>query len=94
MPFFGLLRRELFGDKQFKDFSEEEFKQLKDLTTDILEIIKRETAYISFWQSTSLQDELRTHIINRFLRSYSNQAAKRKVIAQQLIELAGRHYRG
>ena len=94
MPFFGLLRRELFGDKQFKDFTEEEFKKLKDLTTDILEIIKRETAYISFWQSTNLQDELRTHIINRFLNSYSNQAAKRKAIAQQLIELAGRHYRG
>ena len=93
MPFFGLLRRELFGDKQFKDFSADEFNKLKDLTTDILEIIKRETAYISFWQSPGLQDELRTHIINRFLRSYSNQAAKRKAIAQQLIELAGRHYR-
>lgn len=92
MPFFSLLRRELFGDKKFAEFTKEEFKNLKDLTTDILEAIKTETGRLSFWQTPGLQAELRTHIIQRFLRSYASKAKQRHEIAQQLMELAGRHY--
>lgn len=93
MPFFALFKREIFGDKPYDRFTEDEFKALKDLTTDVLEAIKRNVEKVNFWENITLQDQLRTHIITKFLRSFRKQTfKKRKAIAQEIMELAGHHF--
>jgi type I restriction enzyme R subunit len=97
MPFFALIKTEIFGDKDYDTFTEEEFNQLKDVVTDILSTIKTNTLAINFWGNISLQKQLRTHIINhlltnQFFRSIPSVFDNRKRIAQKIMELAYCHY--
>ena len=97
MPFFALLKKEIYGDKKYTDLSPEEFNALKDITTDILNAIDRNTKQVGFWSNVSLQNELRTHIINQLLnnpyfRSVPLFFNNRKAIAQKIMELAYCHY--
>lgn len=97
MPFFALLKKEIYGSKEYTALSEAEFNALKDITTDILERIKKETSAINFWGNISLQKQLRTYIINQLLkneyfRSVPSFFENRKAIAQKIMELAYCHY--
>lgn len=99
MPFFALLKKELFGDKAFADLAEDDFNALKDLTNDVLERMKRDTTTVNFWNNASLQNELRTFIINQLITSLEirrrvpNIFVRRKEIAQRILELGYQHYR-
>jgi type I restriction enzyme R subunit len=98
MPFFALMKKELFGDRDFSDLGEDNFNALKDLTNDVLERLKRDTTTVNFWNNTSLQNELRTFIINQLIapevrRRVPEVFAKRKEIAQRILELGYQHYR-
>ena len=97
MPFFALLKQELYGDKDFSDLSEEEFNALKDLTNDVLERFKTDTEAVNFWNNDSMQDTLRTFIITKLIapevkRRVPNVFKKRKEIAQRLLELGFQHF--
>lgn len=97
MPFFALLKTELFGHKDFSELPVEDFNALKDLTNDVLERFRRDTAAVNFWNNESLQNELRTYIINQLIapmikRRVPSVFAKRKEIAQKLLELGFQHY--
>lgn len=97
MPFFAMIKKEIYGDKDYTTFSDDEFNELKDVVTDILSAIKTNTAAINFWGNLSLQKSLRTYIINQLLknplfRSIPSVFENRKAIAQKIIELAFCHY--
>ena len=97
MPFFALLKTELFGNKDFADLHEDDFNALKDLTNDVLERFRRDTDAVNFWNNESLQNELRTYIINQLIapvirRRVPSTFSKRKEIAQRLLELGFQHY--
>lgn len=97
MPFFALLKQELYGDKDFSDLSEEDFNALKDLTNDVLGRFKTDTAAVNFWNNDSMQDTLRTFIITKLIapevkRRDPNVFKKRKEIAQRLLELGFQHF--
>lgn len=97
MPFLALLKKELFGSKAFTDLPEEDFDALKDLTNDVLERLRRDTTTVNFWNNTSLQNELRTFIINQIIapelrRRVPDVFSKRKKIAQKILELGFQHF--
>lgn len=94
MPFFALMKKEIFDGKDYSDFSEDEFNKLKDLTNDILSTIKTNTSSVNFWGNQSMQDNLRSHIINQLLKSFRHTMKTRKAIAQNIMELAFQHYGG
>ena len=91
------VKKEIFGDKSYEDLSEQDFNQLKDIVTDIMCTIKKNTSAINFWGNISLQKQLRTYIINVLLRnplfsSIPSVFSNRKNIAQKIMELAYCHY--
>lgn len=92
MPFFALFKREVFGNKEYNEFTEEEFKALKDLTSDVLKTVKLNTAMVNFWSNISQQNNLRQHIIEQLLKSFRKEFNQRKAIAQKIMELAYCHY--
>ena len=97
MPFFALLKQELYGDKDFAELRGGDLDALKDLTNDVLQRFKADTAAVNFWNNESLQNELRTFIINELIAPEIKQRVpevfkKRKEIAQRLLELGFQHY--
>jgi type I restriction enzyme R subunit len=99
MPFFAMLKYELYGNKEFADLKEDDFNALKDLTNDILERFKTDTKAVNFWNNESMQKTLRTHIITKLITPEIKQHVpdvfnKRKEIAQKLLELGFQHYKG
>ena len=57
----------------------------------MVEIIKRETKSVDFWESHSKQKRLRSYIISHLLKKLEHNEKlfeKRNEIAQKLIELA------
>jgi len=99
MPFFALLKRELYGDKDFAELKEDDFNALKDLTNDILERFKTDTATVNFWNNESMQNTLRTFIITQLIAPEIRRRVpcvfkRRKEIAQKLLELGFQHYGG
>ena len=99
MPFFALLKQELYGKQDFTDLQEDDFNALKDLTNDVLERFKTDTRTINFWNNESLQNNLRTFIITKLIAPETKSRipevfAKRKEIAQKLLELGFQHYKG
>jgi len=97
MPFFALLKQELYGDKNFADLADDDFNALKDLTNDVLERFKKDTVAVNFWNNESMQNTLRTFIITKLIapeikRRVPDVFKKRKEIAQRLLELAFQHY--
>lgn len=98
MPFFSLLRKEVFGDKKFEDLTGVEFNALKLLTDDCLSLLKTNTANRDFWapahdmQIRQLRAEIRTKLfdIEVTAPSISN---KINDIVQKIIELGREHYK-
>ena len=98
MPFLAQLKCDLYGDAPFHELREDDFEALKDLTNDVLERIKTDSKAVNFWNNKSLQDTLRTFMINRLIaapeikRRVPGVFSKRKEIAQKLLELGFQHY--
>jgi len=67
MPFFGLLKREIFGKKPIEKLSNKDIDFLVDLTKDVIEITKRETEIVDFWENYTRQRQLKSYIISRLL---------------------------
>jgi len=99
MPFFALLKQELYGKKDFADLKEEDFNALKDLTNDVLERLNTDTKTINFWDNESMKNKLRTFLITKLIAPEIKLRVpeifnKRKEIAQNLLELGFQHYKG
>ena len=91
MPFFGLLRREIYGVRNVEDLKQEKLDLLVQVTKDVLEIVRRELRIVDFWNSLSAQKKLKNHIISHLLTKFSNDRSvfqSRNAIAQKLLELA------
>jgi len=92
MPFFGLLKQEIYGKKPVETLSNEDIELLVNLTRDVIEIIKREIQMVDFWESYPKQKRLKSYIVSNILlpRSTGKKVlfGKRNEIAQKLMELA------
>jgi len=69
MPFFGLLKREIYSKKPVETLSNEDIELLVNLTRDVIEIIKREIQMVDFWESYPKQKRLKSYIISHLLKS-------------------------
>lgn len=67
MPFFGLLKDQIFGKKPLNELSNDELDFLINTTRDLVEIIKREVKIVDFWESTQKQKRLKSYIISHLL---------------------------
>lgn len=99
MPFFAMLKTELYGNVEYSDIPEDSFDALKDLTNDVLERFKTDAAVTNFWNNESMKNSLRTFIINKLLgpeikQRVPNIFSRRKDIAQKLLELGYQHFGG
>lgn len=100
MPFFALLKTEIFGANiDLESLTDEQINTLSDLTNDVLSRLKTDAAKVGFWQDEQLKAELRTFVINQIILpkiSKHNKSiiAKRKAIAQKIIELGAIHFGG
>jgi type I restriction enzyme R subunit len=91
LPFLALLKRELYGTTELKDLSEEELSRLLSTTSDILEMINRETQQVDFWDNYPAQKRLKSYILTHLLmafRDHPDFVKNRNQIAQKIIELA------
>ena len=69
MPFFSLLKSEIFGKKPVSELSDSEIDFLVNTTKDIIEIISRETQYVDFrWENAAKQRRLKSHIVLHLLK--------------------------
>ena len=99
MPFFAMLKTELYGNVDYTDIPEDSFEALKDLTNDVLQRFKTDAAVTNFWNNESMKNALRTFIINKLLgpeikQRVPNIFSRRKDIAQKLLELGYQHFGG
>ena len=69
MPFLGLLKREIFGERKIEDLSENDINLLIGLTQDIIELIKRDVQVVDFWESYSKQKNLKSYIISHLMKT-------------------------
>lgn len=95
MPFFGLLKQEIFGKKPIEKLSKEDIDYLVGLTRDVIELIMKEIKSVDFWENNTKQKRLKSYIISHLLKSQRNDLfSKRNEIAQKLMELAYHIYGG
>ncbi|MFH1792724.1 MAG: HsdR family type I site-specific deoxyribonuclease [Patescibacteria group bacterium] len=88
MPFYGLLKKEVFGGIEL---NQEQKEQLVGTTKDILERIKQDTQLVDFWNNVSAQKRLRGYISSHLLTDFRNNSAifnKRIALGQKISELA------
>lgn len=71
MPFFGLLKKEIYGTKPANELADGDINFLVDLTRDVIEIIRREIHVVDFWESYSKQKQLKFFIISHLLQRMS-----------------------
>ncbi len=92
MPFFGLLKREIFGKEPIETLGKENIDFLVELTKDVVEIIRNEVESVDFWENYTKQKRLKSYIISHILLPRSGYMRllfkKRNEIAQKLLELA------
>jgi len=96
MPFFSLLRKEIFGDKSFEDLTQEKFEVLKALTDDCLSQLKTETAKIDFWEKPMQIRQMRTHIRELLIdmeAAAPSISKKLNDIGQRIVDLGKEHFR-
>ena len=98
MPFFAMLKTDLYGDVAYTDIPEDAFDALKDLTNDVLQRFKADAETTNFWNNESMKNSLRTFIINKLLGpEIKNRVpgifGRRKDIAQRLLEFGYQHFR-
>ena len=99
MPFFAMLKTELYGNVDYSDIPEDSFDALKDLTNDVLQRFKTDAAVTNFWNNESMKNSLRTFIINKLIGPEIKQRVpnifnRRKDIDQKLLELGYQHFGG
>ena len=98
MPFFGLLKREIFGKISAGEVKKEDVDFLIDLTKDIVGITEKEVKSIDFWDNPTKQKKLKSYIILNLLlpklKGKKEVFKRRNEIVQKLIELAYHIYGG
>jgi len=67
MPFFGLLKQEIYGKDPIEKLRKEDIDLLVNLTKDVIEIIKKEIQYVDFWDNYTKQKRLKAYLISHFL---------------------------
>lgn len=91
MPFFGLLKKEVFRVQNINDLRPEQLDLLVQVTKDILEIVRRELTRVDFWNNITAQKKLKTYIVSHLLTAFKQDRqifTARNVIAQKILELA------
>jgi len=92
MPFFGLLKKELYGEKTINELSKDDIDLLIDLTQNILSIIKENVKVVDFWENYSKQKQVKSYIISNILLPNDNRNYliynRRNEIVQKIMELA------
>jgi len=92
MPFFRILKREVFGDK---GLNEDEISSLVNLTQRTFLIVERELKLTGFWESIPARNKLRADIQNvliakEFLK-LPNLIKNRAQIITRIMELAEKY---
>lgn len=88
MPFYALLKKEIFGKTSIKP---EDMDILITTTKDILERVKQDTQLVDFWNNVPAQKRLRGYISSHLLTEFRNSPTlfnKRLIISQKISELA------
>ena len=90
MPFFRILKREVFGDKEL---DENGTAALVDLTQQVYLIIEREIQLVGFWESIPAKNRLRSELQNSVLlqkphSDLPNVKTNRKQIISRVMEIA------
>lgn len=91
LPFLALLKRELYGNTDIAALPDEERERLISCTSDILEIIRRETNQPDFWNNYTAQKRLKAYILNHLLMTYRDNRdfiRNRNQVAEKILELA------
>jgi len=95
MPFFSLLRKEIFDDRTFVDLTPDEFSALKSLADDCLSLLRTNTVKRDFWEHDMQIRQTRAEIRSRLLdmeTTTPNIGSKINDIVQKIIELGREHY--
>jgi type I restriction enzyme, R subunit len=89
MPFFRVLRKELFGDAAL---GEDQISSLVALTKDLYDLIEREITLIGLWNSAparnKLQGEIQVLLLSKDYVDLPGVKQRRKEIIARLMELA------
>lgn len=88
MPFYALLKKEIFGKTSIKP---EDMDILITTTKDILERVKQDTQLVDFWNNVPAQKRLRGYISSHLLTEFRDSPTlfnKRLIISQKISELA------
>jgi len=90
LPFLGLLKKEVYGVGDISELKQEQIDSLVQVTKDILERIKTDTALVDFWNNVSAQKRLKGYITSHLLTAFKTNELfkKRIVLSQKIIELA------
>jgi len=78
MPFFGLLKQEIYSKKPIETLSDKDVDLLVDLTKDVVGIIRRETQVVDFWENYTKQKRLKFFLISRLLEPVPSYPPSRK----------------
>lgn len=89
MPFFRILKVELFDNK---NLTEDEIAKLVNLTQHLFNLIVREISLAGFWDSIPAQNKLKAELqkllLSQQFLKLPNIAKKRKELISRLLELA------
>ncbi len=88
MPFYGLLKKEVFGKIEL---TKDQKELLVKITKEVLERIKQDTQMVDFWNNIPAQKRLRGFIASHLLTEFKNIPAlfnKRIILSQKISELA------
>ena len=102
MPIFGILKKEIAGDKPYTELTQNEVEFLKGLTKDFVNIIETQTKTVDFWESITKQKTLRSTIVNKLALleqqssdkieqssiPYNLLSERRNAIAEKILETA------
>lgn len=91
MPFFGLLKKEIYGKVPIEELDKDNIDFLVGLTKDMLEIIKREIKSVDFWENYTKQKRLKSYLISHFLDKLTRRDKKYGVnlIKEKVSEYMG-----
>ena len=93
MPFFRILRKEIFGDSGLSD---DQISTIVALTKDLCALIEREIALTGFWNSApsqnKLQGEIQKMLVSKEYGGLPGIAKSRKAIITRLMELDDRFH--
>ena len=91
LPFLALLKRELYGKQDLSELSDTDRDLLVSTTTDLLELIRRETKQPDFWDNYSAQKRLKSYLLSHLLTAFIHNRDfmhNRNQVAEKILELA------